>query len=97
MVHDAPPSRVREDDPLWVLKFVTQREWEVLRCIMDGLSTEQMADHLRVRRSTARTHVQNLLTKLGVHSRLQAAAMITAYASDETWPVHMRSRAGLAR
>ena len=57
---------------------------------MDGLSTEQMADQLGVHRSTARTHVQNLLTKLGLHSRLQAAALMTAHASEETWPVHMR-------
>jgi two-component system nitrate/nitrite response regulator NarL len=78
------------EDPLWMLKFLTEREWEVMRCIMDGLSTEQMADQLRVQRSTARTHVQNLLTKLGVHSRLQAAALMTAHASAETWPVHMR-------
>ena len=93
MLQAALRPRVQEDDPLWVLKFVTEREWEVLRCIMDGLSTEQMAVQLGVHRSTARTHVQNLLTKLGVHSRLQAAALITAYASDETWPVHLRSRA----
>jgi len=92
MLQDALRPRAQNDDPLWVLKFVTEREWEVLRCIMDGLSTEQMADHLGVHRSTARTHVQNLLTKLGVHSRLQAAALMTAHASAETWPVHMRSR-----
>jgi len=73
-----------------MLKFLTEREWEVMRYIMDGLSTEQMADQLRVQRSTARTHVQNLLTKLGVHSRLQAAALMTAHASADTWPVHMR-------
>jgi two-component system, NarL family, nitrate/nitrite response regulator NarL len=80
----------RNDDPLWMLKFLTEREWEVMRCIMDGLSTEQIAGQLRVKRSTARTHVQNLLTKLGVHSRLQAAALMAAHASEETWPVHMR-------
>ena len=92
VLRDALRPRAQEDDPLWVLKFVTEREWEVLRCIMDGLSTQQMADHLGVHRSTARTHVQNLLTKLGVHSRLQAAALMTAHASDETWPVHLRPR-----
>ena len=91
-LQDALRPRAQDDDPLWVLKFVTEREWEVLRCIMDGLSTEQMAEQLGVHRSTARTHVQNLLTKLGVHSRLQAAALMTAHASDETWPVHLRSR-----
>ena len=80
----------QDDDPLWVLKFLTEREWEVLRCLMDGLTTEQIADQLGVQRSTARSHVQNLLIKLGVHSRLQAAALMTAHASDETWPVHLR-------
>jgi two-component system nitrate/nitrite response regulator NarL len=83
-----PP--VQRDDPLWALKFLTEREWEVMRCIMEGLSTEQMANQFGVQRSTARTHVQNLLTKLGVHSRLQVAALITSHVSAETWPVHMR-------
>jgi len=82
--------RVRDDDPLWVLKFLTEREWEVMRCLIDGLSTEQIAGRLGVQRSTARTHVQNLLIKLGVHSRLQAAALLTAHASEVSWPVHMR-------
>jgi len=90
MLQEVLRPQAQNEDPLWMLKFLTEREWEVMRCIMDGLSTEQMADQLRVQRSTARTHVQNLLTKLGVHSRLQAAALMTAHASPETWPVHMR-------
>jgi two-component system, NarL family, nitrate/nitrite response regulator NarL len=92
VLHDALRPRVQGNDPLWVLKFVTEREWEVLRCITDGLSTKQIADQLGVHRSTALTHVQNLLTKLGVHSRLQAAALMTAHASADTWPVQMRGR-----
>ena len=90
VLQDALRPRAQDDDPLWVLKFLTAREWEVLHCIMEGLSTGQMAEQLGVHRSTARTHVQNLLTKLGVHSRLQAAALITSHATGETWPVHMR-------
>ncbi|MHB8275837.1 MAG: response regulator transcription factor [Dermatophilaceae bacterium] len=90
LLQEAFRPQVERDDPLWMLKFLTEREWEVMRCIMDGLSTEQMAEQLGVQRSTARTHVQNLLTKLGVHSRLQAAALMTAHASAETWPVRMR-------
>ena len=78
------------DDPLWQLRFLTDREWEVMRCIMDGLTTAEMAHHLGVRGSTARTHVQNLLTKLGVHSRLKAAALMTSHASSESWPAHLR-------
>jgi len=93
VLQEALRPRTKAEDPLWVLKFVTEREWEVLRCIMDGMTTEQMAEQLGVHRSTARTHVQNLLTKLGVHSRLQAAALIRAHASDETWPVHLRASA----
>jgi two-component system nitrate/nitrite response regulator NarL len=81
---------VRSDDPLWVLKFLTEREWQVMRCLIDGLSTQEIADRLCVQRSTARTHVQNLLIKLGVHSRLQAAALMTAHASEVSWPVQMR-------
>ena len=78
------------DDPLWALQFLTDREWQVMRCIMDGQTTEEMAESLGVQRSTARTHVQNLLTKLGVHSRLQAAALMSAHGSTESWPVHLR-------
>jgi two-component system nitrate/nitrite response regulator NarL len=78
------------DDPLWALQFLTDREWQVMRCIMDGQTTEEMATTLGVQRSTARTHVQNLLTKLGVHSRLQAAALMSAHGSHESWPVHLR-------
>lgn len=78
------------DDPLWSLQFLTDREWQVMRCIMDGQTTEEMATTLGVQRSTARTHVQNLLTKLGVHSRLQAAALMSAHGSQESWPAHLR-------
>jgi two-component system nitrate/nitrite response regulator NarL len=92
LLQDALRPHGQNDDPLWVLKFLTRREWEVLRCIMEGLSTQLMADQMGVSRSTARTHVQNLLIKLGVHSRLQAAALMNANASTETWPVEMRSR-----
>ena len=81
------------DDPLWQLRFLTDREWEIMRCIMDGLTTAEMAHQLGVRRSTARTHVQNLLTKLGVHSRLKAAALMTTHASSESWPAHLRQAA----
>jgi two-component system nitrate/nitrite response regulator NarL len=78
------------EDPLWALQFLTDREWQVMRCIMEGQTTEEMAGSLGVQRSTARTHVQNLLTKLGVHSRLQAAALMSAHGSQESWPVHLR-------
>jgi two-component system, NarL family, nitrate/nitrite response regulator NarL len=54
---------------------LTPREREVLHRIVVGQSTGQMASEMNIAISTLRTYVKNLLTKLGTHSRLQAAAM----------------------
>ena len=53
---------------------LTSRERECLELLVDGLDTTAMAHRLGVSRTTIRTHVQSLLTKLGVHSRLEAAS-----------------------
>jgi two-component system, NarL family, nitrate/nitrite response regulator NarL len=53
---------------------LTEREWDCLALLVDGLDTTAMAARLGVSRATVRTHVQALLTKLGVHSRLEAAS-----------------------
>ncbi|MEP7331389.1 MAG: response regulator transcription factor [Terracoccus sp.] len=82
-----PPG---SEDPLWVLRFLTDREWDVLHAITRGHSTRQIAAQLGVQTSTARTHVQNLLAKLGVHSRLEAAALIADHGTVQTWPVRLR-------
>ncbi|GGN09489.1 helix-turn-helix transcriptional regulator [Terrabacter tumescens] len=76
--------------PLWSARFLTEREWDVLRCITRGLTTKQIASELGIRHATARTHVQHLLSKLGVHSRLEAAALISAHGDTETWPQRLR-------
>ena len=55
---------------------LTAREVEVLTGLIHGESTKALAERLRVRPATARTHVQHLLAKLGVHSRLQAVAFV---------------------
>jgi two-component system, NarL family, nitrate/nitrite response regulator NarL len=64
----APP---REDSP----GALTPRETQVLRRIVAGQSTEQMAREMDVATSTLRSYIKNILTKLGAHSRLQAAAI----------------------
>jgi DNA-binding NarL/FixJ family response regulator len=66
------PAVWRRVRPLYEL---TPRELEVLRRIVEGQSTGQMADEMDIATSTLRTYVKNLLTKLGTHSRLQAAAL----------------------
>jgi DNA-binding CsgD family transcriptional regulator len=53
---------------------LSRRELEVLRLIVDGLDTTAIAERLHVSRATIRNHVQNILGKLGVHSRLEAVA-----------------------
>ncbi|MBF9069750.1 LuxR C-terminal-related transcriptional regulator [Streptacidiphilus fuscans] len=60
------------EDPLHRL---TDREREVLRLLVEGEDTAAIAEGLRMSPSTARTHVQNVLDKLGVHSRLEAVAL----------------------
>jgi DNA-binding CsgD family transcriptional regulator len=53
---------------------LTPRELEVLRLVAGGASTRAVAAHLCVSLATVRNHVQNMLGKLGAHSRLEAAA-----------------------
>ena len=56
---------------------LTRRELEILRLIAGGANTRAMAEKLHVSSATVRNHVQHILEKLGVHSRLEAAAYAT--------------------
>jgi two-component system nitrate/nitrite response regulator NarL len=71
----ATPSPPRSDTSR-LLSFLTAKERAVLLLLVDGSSTAEIARSLGIATSTARTHVQNVLVTLGVHSRLQAAAMV---------------------
>jgi DNA-binding NarL/FixJ family response regulator len=52
---------------------LTEREREVLRLVARGLSNKAIAGQLLITERTARTHVSNILGKLGLSSRTQAA------------------------
>lgn len=53
---------------------LTHREIEVLQLLAEGAGSSDIAERLTVSPNTVRTHVQGILTKLQVHSRLEAAA-----------------------
>ena len=57
------------------VEALTDREREVLVLVAQGLSNQQIADSLVISERTARTHVSNILGKLGVASRTQAALL----------------------
>lgn len=58
---------------------LTRRELQILQLMAAGANTEKMAGQLHISRATVRNHVQNILGKLGVHSRLEAVAHATRY------------------
>jgi NarL family two-component system response regulator LiaR len=62
-----PPQRPPTAEPL------TEREMAVLRQIAHGLSNQEIADQLTISEATVRTHVSNILSKLHLASRTQAA------------------------
>ena len=54
------------------LERLTPRELEILQRLTDGQNADQIASDLGMSPHTLRTHTQNVLTKLGVHSKLEA-------------------------
>lgn len=55
---------------------LTMRELEVVELINEGFSNKEIAARLCVQLATAKNHVHNILDKLGVHSRAQAATLV---------------------
>lgn len=63
-----------------LIRSLTSREAEILRCLGRGLDTESISGELGITRTTVRNHVQSILRKLGVHTKL--AAVLQAQGRD---------------
>ncbi|QEU83022.1 response regulator transcription factor [Streptomyces subrutilus] len=69
------PAAQPDDEAGRLLRLLTPREVEVLVRVAEGEDTRLIAAGMAIAPSTARTHVQRVLMKLGVGSRLEAAAL----------------------
>lgn len=59
----------------WRMWRLTEREVEVLQLLSEGASGQEIAERLDLSPHTVRTHIQSIMSKLQVHSRLAAAAL----------------------
>jgi DNA-binding NarL/FixJ family response regulator len=58
-----------------MLDLLTDRETDVLACLGEGLSNQQIGKRLHIGETTVKTHVSRVLTKLDLRSRVQAAIL----------------------
>ena len=77
------PRRASHADT--VAATLTGRERECLSLLVAGLDTAAIVACMGVSRTTVRTHLQSVLTKLGVHSRLEAASFAVRHRLVDAW------------
>lgn len=58
------------------LRYLTPRELQVLSAIADGASTSEIGTRLQLSKNTVRSYIKTILSKLGVHSRLEAVTLL---------------------
>jgi two-component system nitrate/nitrite response regulator NarL len=76
LLSDLLERKQGHEEALLRLSKLSARERQVLALVARSKKTAEIADALVISPETARTHVQNILTKLGVHSRLEAASFV---------------------
>jgi DNA-binding NarL/FixJ family response regulator len=75
----AGQSREEEVEARASIEQITPREKEVLQMLAEGLSNKEIAAKLHMSVDTERTHMMNILNKMGVHSRIQALVFAARY------------------
>jgi DNA-binding NarL/FixJ family response regulator len=71
--YPSDPGLARDADPL---RFLTPRERQILDGLAEGASTPKLAARLGLSTSTVQSYVKAVLSKLGVHSRLEAVVLL---------------------
>ena len=84
-------DRREEDRAVERFSRLSMREREVVALIADGLDNAAIGERMYVSPNTARTHVQNILRKLDVSSRLEAASMVNTFGLLERFPAGKES------
>lgn len=75
-------SDPEQENGAQLLAALTRREREVLACLAEGTNRRDLAGLLHMSPNTVRTHLQNLMSKLGVHSALEAVALTRSDLGD---------------
>jgi DNA-binding NarL/FixJ family response regulator len=75
----AGSRREEEYEAQQAIEKLTSREIEVLQALAEGLDSEGIAGRLHIGLRTERNHMANILSKLGVHSQLQALVFALRY------------------
>jgi two-component system nitrate/nitrite response regulator NarL len=86
------PQHAELDQVQLSAQFLTPREREVLGRLVQGSSTQELAEAMGVGVATVRSHVQAMLSKLGVRSRLEAVTLAVAHGLHEPPQAHVPRR-----
>jgi DNA-binding NarL/FixJ family response regulator len=93
LLNDLVERRHDHELALMQLAQLSPREREVLALLARGKKTAAIAEELVISPETARTHAQNILAKLGLHSRLEAATFVVGNGLLDCLPQAGRSNA----
>jgi DNA-binding NarL/FixJ family response regulator len=74
LLHQVAREREARRDALALVESLTERENEILQLLAEGIRNDDIAQRLFISPQTVQTHVRNLLSKLQVHSKLEAVA-----------------------
>jgi predicted ATPase/DNA-binding CsgD family transcriptional regulator len=75
LLSQQPPADAPKASP--PVDLLSEREYEVLRLVAEGLSNQQIGDQLFITERTVRFHVTSIFNKLGADNRAQAVALAT--------------------